>query len=290
MTKTQKLLFPLGAVLVGLLVAVTTPRGPKVASPESQRAIPAEANRVEKRAAPDAPSAPTLEGTVLETISVPNYVYLRLATSDGTEQWAAVNEAEIRVGQRVQVRDAQLMEKFTSNTLKRTFERIYFGALVSPGDQSKDTAAGATPNPHVASDATAADASNLHGMPGANPHADPTAMGDNVAVGQISKASGPQGKTIAQVFAEAPRLTGKVVRVRGVVVKSTPKVMGRTFLHLRDGSGSKTAEDFDLAVTTPALPAVGTTVLLEGTVKTNVDFGSGYRYRVLLEDAREVTD
>jgi hypothetical protein len=288
MTKTQKILWPLGAILVGLIVAVTTPRGPKVAplpEREDQRTPPADARQPTSVTA----DAPTLEGTVLETISVPNYVYLKLSTTDGTEQWAAVNEAQVHVGQRVRIRDAQLMEKFTSNTLKRTFDRIHFGALAGADDKA-GVAANPTNNPHGSPTLAPGGASNPHAEPGANPHADPTAVGDSVSVGQVSKAPGPLGKTVAEVFRDAPRLAGKAVRVRGVVVKSTPKVMGRTFIHLRDGSGSKADQDFDLAVTTAALPAVGTTVLLEGTVKADVDFGSGYRYRVLLEDAREVAD
>jgi hypothetical protein len=71
-----------------------------------------------------------------------------------------------------------------------------------------------------------------------------------------------------------------------VVVKSIGGILGRTFLHIRDGSGDEKAGNNDLTVTTTASPAVGERVLLEGTVVTDKDYGSGYRYPVLLEDAR----
>jgi hypothetical protein len=76
--------------------------------------------------------------------------------------------------------------------------------------------------------------------------------------------------------------------VRGVVVKSTPGVLGRTFAHLRDGSGDAARKDNDLTVTSEQPLEVGQTVLVQGTVVTDKDFGSGYKYDVLLTDARRV--
>jgi hypothetical protein len=38
-------------------------------------------------------------------------------------------------------------------------------------------------------------------------------------------------------------------------------------------------------VTTTAEAVLGSTVTARGTVRTNKDFGSGYAYKVLLEDA-----
>jgi hypothetical protein len=78
--------------------------------------------------------------------------------------------------------------------------------------------------------------------------------------------------------------------VRAVVVKSTSGVMGRTFLHVRDGSGEAGSGTNDLAVTTTAEAAVGAELVLEGTIELDRDFGSGYRYRVLLADAMLVAD
>ena len=39
------------------------------------------------------------------------------------------------------------------------------------------------------------------------------------------------------------------VAVRGKVVKFLPAIMGKNWIHLRDGSGSTAAGDFDLTVT-----------------------------------------
>ena len=91
------------------------------------------------------------------------------------------------------------------------------------------------------------------------------------------------GKTVAQVFEGKVELTGKPVVVRGKIVKFNGGIMGRNWLHLRDGTGAEGSND--LLVTTQATPAVGEIVVVRGTVATNKDFGAGYRYDVLIEDA-----
>ena len=76
------------------------------------------------------------------------------------------------------------------------------------------------------------------------------------------------------------------VAVRGKVVKYNPGVMGKNWIHLRDGSGSTEKKDNDLAVTTSDSAAVGDVVLVKGKVRLDRDFGSGYVYPVIVEDAK----
>ena len=66
-------------------------------------------------------------------------------------------------------------------------------------------------------------------------------------------------------------------------------VLGHTYLHLRDGSGDPGAGTNDLSATTSATPAVGETILLEGTIALDRDIGSGYKFPTILEDAVVVT-
>jgi hypothetical protein len=76
------------------------------------------------------------------------------------------------------------------------------------------------------------------------------------------------------------------VAVRGTVVKFLPQILGKNWVHLRDGSGSATGKDEDLTVTTQDTAAVGEVVTATGTVFTDRDFGSGYTYPVILEEAK----
>jgi hypothetical protein len=206
-------------------------------------------------------TATTLAGEVLERIDVEKYTYLRIGEPGALGTWAAVPSAKnVRVGDRVSVRSAELMTQFASATLKRTFDAIYFGVL---GDGV---------------------GSNVGDSAANSPHAVAAAAGGQVE--KVARAKGALGRTVAELFAERAALEGKTARVHAVVVKCVEGVLGKNFLHVKDGSGS--AADSDLAVTTSALPVLGSRVLLEGTVAKDKDFGMGYRYPVLLEDARLV--
>jgi len=120
----------------------------------------------------------------------------------------------------------------------------------------------------------------------ATPHPMPSALpAGDVDLSGISKAEG--GKTVAEVYAEKDALVDATVVVRGKVVKTNAEIMGKNWLHVRDGSGEEGSND--LTVTTAgALPEIGTTVLVSGKLAVNKDFGMGYQYPVMLEDA-EVT-
>jgi len=119
-------------------------------------------------------------------------------------------------------------------------------------------------------------------MPAEHPVATPA---PEVDLTGIAKADG--GKTVAEVFAEKDALGGQKVTVRGKVVKVNAGIMNTNWLHVRDGSGAEGTND--LTVTTAGtVPGVGDTVLLTGTVALNKDFGMGYSYDVIVEDA-EVT-
>jgi len=96
-------------------------------------------------------------------------------------------------------------------------------------------------------------------------------------------ASDAVTKTVEAVYGEKAQLAGKQVRVSGEIVKVNNKIMGRNFLHLRDGTGKQGSND--LTVTSEETAEVGDQVEIVGTVATDVDFGSGYIYPLLIEKA-----
>ena len=99
----------------------------------------------------------------------------------------------------------------------------------------------------------------------------------------VAPAAG--GLTIAQVWSKSASLAGTKVKVRGRVVKYNSGILGRNWLHLQDGSGSAAEGTHDLTVTTTATAQVGAIVTATGTVALDKDFGAGYSYKVMLEDA-----
>jgi hypothetical protein len=129
----------------------------------------------------------------------------------------------------------------------------------------------------------AAPAAMPEGMDGKAPHPMPATDAAPVDLSGIAKADG--GKTVAEVFAEKDALAGKPVTVRGKVVKANSGIMGKNWIHVRDGSGSDGTNDLTVTTTT-AQPNVGDTVLVTGPVSLNKDFGMGYQYDVIVEDAQ----
>jgi hypothetical protein len=107
----------------------------------------------------------------------------------------------------------------------------------------------------------------------------------NVPVKPVPRASGPRGRTVAEAIEQRTRLAGETVRIHATVVKSTPGILGRTYLHLRDGSGEAAAGTHDLTVTTEATPAVGETIVIEGRLAVDRDLGQGYRFSTIVDDA-----
>lgn len=202
-----------------------------------------------------------LTGQVVEHLAASPYLYLRLRTSEG-EVWAAVPEGAVEDGATVSVYQPMLMEGFTSSALNRTFDAVYFGTLEPVG---LPTASPAT-----------------------TPHAGGTQPAGPIVVGSVARAEGSDGRTVAEAWGQAARLEGKSVTIRGVVVKSLTGIMGKNWIHLRDGSGDAAAGTHDITVTTMETATEGETVTVTGTVRTNRDFGAGYSYPVLVEDARIV--
>ena len=147
-------------------------------------------------------------------------------------------------------------------------------AFALSGCDKEPAATASAPPDHPATD-----------MPASAPHPMPSVPAQALNLSGIAKAEG--GKTIAEVFAQKDQLAGQKVVFRGKVVKTNPRIMGKNWLHVRDGSGAEGSND--LTVTTAgAAPMVGDTVVVSGPVVLNKDFGMGYSYDVIIEDA-EVT-
>ncbi len=278
------------AYVLGVALIVAAGAGFAVNKAHQQNAIANEpATASTAAAAPqDDSQGSALTGKVIDTIDVPNYTYLHLDTGSA-KVWAAVPKSQVDKGSTVTVANAMKMEQFRSKTLKRTFNVIYFGSL---GGSAANTGSGDLPpgHPSIGSGSMMAGGAMPGAMPQGHPQVGGTADPAPENLPKVDKAKGKNGERIANVFAARDKLAGKLIRVRGVVVKVTPGVQGKTFLHLRDGSGDASKHDNDLAATTQAVPKQGDVVTLEGTLGKNVDIGIGYHYPALLQDAKVVQE
>lgn len=91
------------------------------------------------------------------------------------------------------------------------------------------------------------------------------------------------GMAIAAIFAEHEQFEAQEVSLRAKVIKFSPNVLGKNWVTLQDGTG--TAPDDKLVVTSSETVKIGDEVIVKGKVKSNVDIGAGYAYKVLLEEA-----
>jgi hypothetical protein len=208
---------------------------------------------VKEQASP-ANEALYITGKVVETMNAGGYTYM-LLEKEGKKSWVAVPPAEVKVGDEVKVLPGMEMGTFTSKTLNRTFEGITFsGGLV--GAQAKSAKNGAE-----------------------------TAPPAKVDLGSIKveKAAGENAYTVAELYGKSAELKGKKVVLKGKVVKVSKGIMGKNWIHLRDGSGD--ADTNNMVVTTQELASVGDTVTITGTLLKDKDFGGGYFYKVIVEDA-----
>jgi hypothetical protein len=203
-------------------------------------------------------------GQVLETMDTAGYTYIQVDT--GSEKfWAAAPQVAVKVGDDVVVPEGMPMPDYHSKTLDRTFDMVYFvPSIVVAGAENQTGDMPADPSPM---------------------HRGKTVVETtDVDLSGITPAEG--GQTVADLFAKKADLASKPVKVRGKVVKFSPEIMGKNWIHLQDGTGA--AGTNDLTVTTSAIVKKGDTVIISGVLVIDKDFGYGYAYDVIIEDA-EVT-
>jgi len=242
----------------------------------------------QQQAAPEAgtaavPPAP-VTGTVLETMDASGYTYINVATDSG-ERWIAVNQSAIEVGEEITFMDGMVMQNFFSKSLDRTFPQITFSpglagkAAIPPGMPAAETGA-----------ESFSQALSTEGAPGA-PASGDMMTGSKKAVVEfaeikVDKAPGENSYTVAEIFSKATELNGQTIVVRGKVMKVSPRIMGRNWIHIQDGTGSPEESTHDLVITTAVEAGPDWDIItMEGVLAANKDFGSGYSYSVIIEDA-----
>lgn len=235
-----------GAILfvIGVVVGRTSVNTPSSAPTPS---TPAPA--MEQQPAPTTPSAGTLRGTVAEVIQVSQYTYLKLDSG----QWAAVEKVpSLQVGQQVGVLLQTEMKDFTSPSLNRTFESLWFGTLegAPPSGRSAET------------------------MPAAPPPSMGTPSPDVKAALAAVDSAGALSLRVGDVYATKSMLEGQRVRIKGTVDRAM-EVQGKHYVHLKDGTGAAADKTDDLLVISAAPAEKGAQVTMEGTVVLNKDLGMG---------------
>lgn len=230
---------------------------------EESEADQSPAATAEKEDVPD-----PLRGTVKEAMHGGAYVYI-LVASDAGEHWAAARAFPVAVGDEVELAGLAAMPQFTSPTLKRTFDVIQFvgSAKVIGGDGTQSLSSE---------------------LPAGHPSVDDVVLPPLPAASSIDRSADIDADsievTVAQLFARKAELSGKLVKIRGKVAKANRGILGSNWLHIRDGTGEPPENDITVTSKTD-FAAKGSNVIIVGTVTLDKDFGAGYRYDVIVENA-----
>jgi hypothetical protein len=206
----------------------------------------------------------SLSGKVVETMNAGGYTYVCIEKK-GKKTWVAVPQTTVAVGQQISLEPGQEMKGFNSKSLNRTFDAIVF----SPGVKSKPAAVSQQMVAEAHAGAKAASATSVSSEPI-----------------KVEKASGANAYTVGEIFAQAAKLNKKTAVVKAKVVKVSAGIMGKNWIHLQDGTGDAAKATHNLVATSQDLPAVGDVVTVKGTVYKDKDFGAGYKYAAIMEQAK----
>ncbi len=193
---------------------------------------------------------------LVKVLQTNNYTYL-LVKEKGQEMWLAVPKMEAEIGSTYYYKGGMEMRDFQSKELDRVFESVWFlgGIFTTPDLGAKQDIPATTHSAMVKKDVKM-----------------------EIAVEPVEG-----GISIAELFANMEKYDGKVIKVSGQVTKFNPQIMGKNWIHIQDGTDHNGL--FDLTITTTLEFEIGAIVNLEGKIALNKDFGYGYKYDIILEEA-----
>jgi hypothetical protein len=193
---------------------------------------------------------------VEEVLQAGGYTYLNVSENK-IKTWLAVPGMEISKGVKLAYSGGLEMTEFKSKELNRTFPSILFLEGVT-----------------------------LDSNPMVNEGLKKGINGSAVKPEKITATITPcEGCiTIAKLLETKEKQAGKTVKIKGIIVKFNPQIMGKNWVHIQDGTDFKGA--FDLTITTNSEVTVGETATFEGKISLKKDFGYGYFYDVLMEDGK----
>ena len=172
----------------------------------------------------------------------------------------------VEVGEKVELNPGVQMGEWTSKTLNKTFEAIIFssGPTKKFIETRKITAHKSTDMSAPAPGNKKTESKIVEGL-------------------KVEKAKGENAYDLSEILTKSAGLQDKIISVRGQVVKVSAGIMGRNWIHIKDGTGENGANK--LVVTSKDEPKIGDVVTCTGVLHNNVDFGGGYQYAIIMENA-----
>jgi hypothetical protein len=211
-------------------------------------------------------------GKVVEITPVMGYKYLKV-DENGTTRWVAIASAPVNVGDTIGYDKRTVMKDFKSKALGKTFKEIIFANdLYLPQKASA---------PGSLKSMLGLDKKDPHAGMGTK-HPSPSDEEEKPAKPFVKKTQ----YSVEEVYMWRKSLQGKRVKVKGKIYKVSRNIMKRDWVHLGDGTGNEKKLTDDLVFTAVNAPVkAGDEVVASGKVTVDKDFGYGYFYKVIMEDA-----
>ena len=188
----------------------------------------------------------------LEILESDRYSYLRVLEGED-EYWIATIKGSYVEGESYIYGDGLYKTDYFSTEFNRSFERIYLVSDLRAKNAPKQGA------------------SSIDKLVGIE-QSSPLSEADYERVGSIK---------IKDLVANSDKYANKEIQITAQVVKVNPAIMDRNWLHLKDG----TFDDFDLVATSLEGVPAGHIVTIKGTLVLDRDFGAGYHYDLIIENA-----
>ncbi len=206
-------------------------------------------------------------GTVKEIHGTDIYIYIRIE-EEGKEVWLAVMSDLIKdnfiVGDKVEYLGGDLIKEFNSRTLDKTFDSLFFVTHIRKYTKSPESIQSYRRNNDRKQN------SSIH-----------KEVREPVK-GEIKSAI--WRKSIEEIFSGKDNLKNKTVVLKARVMRVSRNILGKSWVTLQDGTGS--APDNKITAVTRDAVSEGDLLTVEGILRTDVDLGSGYKYKVLIEEAK----
>ncbi len=184
----------------------------------------------------------------LEVLQADRYTYLHVVENVDTFWIAASKNETAKKGNKYFYRGGLLKTNFQSQEFNRTFDKIYLVSSVIDASAHPDGSG-------------SMNAISVGEMP---------VIKDAIKLDALLKGKQSQ--------------SGKIVKVVGKIVKVNNGIMGKNWIHIQDGT-KKDGKPCELTITTNEIIPIGANVAFEGKIFLNKDFGAGYKYDIIMEEA-----
>ncbi len=218
---------------------------------------------------------------VLESMDAAGYTYAKV-DENGQVYWVAGPVSVVAKGDKISFIEQMTMENFTSKALNKTFDVLVFASTLVSVDAAHQ--APAANKDHDCDDCGSDEKAKVVAVE-STPHGSAHAANNTPELKKVDVAKISGGYTVEELYSQKDALATKEIKVNAQVVKVSKNIMQRDWIHIQDGSGVTGSNDM-VVTSSNSNVNVGDIVTVTGILNTNVDFGYGYNYAVIVENAK----